>query len=104
MLTSLGGLDGREVALAKFSPSSTGMSFPVGKVKAYVDYSLATLRTHPHDVTRVEDWGENGGVYAHKRSLFEHIERVSTQEDRNSEEFRALYAGMRDYAGYGLIY
>ena len=94
MATTLEKLDG--VAMAKFSPLSTGMSFPASKVRAYVDYSVARLKTHPYDVTRVEDW-DQGRVYVHERSLFSHVGTVSTQEYRNTEEFRTLYAGMRDY-------
>ena len=96
LVTTLGG---RKVAFAKFSPSWTGMSFPVCKGRAYADYSASRLKTHPHDVTqRVEDWDnpDKGEMYTHARSLFKHIGRVSTQEYRNSEEFRALYAEMRD--------
>ena len=36
-------------------------------------------------------------MYTHTRSLFQHFGRVSKHEYRNSEEFRALYARMRDY-------
>ena len=92
-------LGGRKVACVKFSPSWTGMSFPACKGRAYADYSVSRLKTHPHDVTqRVEDWDnpDKGEMYTHARSLFKHIGRVSTQEYRNSEEFRALYAEMRD--------
>ena len=96
LVGTLGTLDAQAIALA-FSPTSTGMSFPVGKVGKYVNYSLGRVGTHPHDVTRVEEWDAGGGVYMHRTSLFQHIGRVSTQEYRNSEEFRALYAGMRDY-------
>jgi hypothetical protein len=102
LVTTLATLDG--TAMAKFSPFSAGMSIPASKARAYVDYSLTRLHTHPYDVTRVEDWDPTGRVYTHPRSLFQHIGHVSTQEYRNSEEFRALYAGMRDYeCGRALI-
>ena len=97
LVGTLGTLDRQAIALAKFSPLSTGMSFPVGKVGKYVDYTLGRVNTHPYDVTRVEEWDAGGGVYRHRTSLFQHIGRVSTQEYRNSEEFRKLYASMRDY-------
>ena len=97
LVGTLGTLDAQATALAKFSPLSTGMSFPVRKLGKYVDYTLGRVNTHPYDVTRVEEWDAGGGVYVHRRSLFQHIGRVSTQEYRNSEEFRKLYASMRDY-------
>ena len=55
LVSTLGSLDGHATALAKFSPSSTGMSFAVAKLDKYVDYSFGTVKTHPHDVIRVEE-------------------------------------------------
>lgn len=101
IVTTLGGLDARDVALAKFSPASTGMSIPVSRVEAFVSDSLKRLETYPHDLTWVDDWnGGKGGLYHHERCLFQHIGTVSTQEYRNSEEFRAKYSWFRDYVCY----
>lgn len=96
IVDTLARLDWRKTSMAKFSPSSTGMSFPASKVGAYADYSLGRLRTHPHDVTRIEDW-DGGSLYKHPRCLFKHVGQVSTQEYRNSEGFRAMYSKLRDY-------
>ena len=52
LVSTLGLVDRHATALVKFSPSSTGMSFPVGKLGKYVNYSLGRVRTHQHDVTR----------------------------------------------------
>ena len=98
LVTTLGGLDAKAMAMAKFSPFGTGMSFPVGKVMAFVNYSVARLHTHPHDITRIEDWDTNGRLYTHPRTLFEHVGQISTHEYRNSQAFRTLYARMRHYA------
>ena len=96
LVTTLSRLD-CDVALAKFTPFSTGISFPVAKVGAYVDYSLARLKTHQYYITRIQDWGGGGRLYTHPACLFKHVGRVSTQEYRNSKEYMALYAKMWHY-------
>ena len=86
--------DGQGQVLTVWHWHVVSANFPASKVRAFVDYSVARLRTHPHDITRIEDWNSNGRLYTHPRSLFKHDGQVSTQEYRNSNEFRALYAGL----------
>ena len=40
-------------------------------------------------------------MYTYAQCLLEHVDQVSTQEYRNSEEFRALSAGMRNVIKHG---
>ena len=46
--------------------------------------------------TMQEDWDPPGSLYVHRRNLFHHIGRVSTESVKNSDEFRDMYHALRE--------
>jgi hypothetical protein len=57
---------------------------------------VSRLYTYPHDITKMEDWDPPGRMHVHTRNLYHHIGVVSTDERKNTDEFRQMYAVYRD--------
>jgi hypothetical protein len=92
----LSGLSTRELSFARFSKGLRGIAFPARKIKAFAEYAVSRLYTHPHDITRMEDWDPPGRMHVHSRNLYHHIGVVSTDDRKNTDEFRQMYAMYRD--------
>ena len=97
IVTALSTLNSHTISLAKFAGGLHGVAFPSSKVPLFTQYVRDRLYTHPHDITRIEDWDPAGGVlYTHPRNLFHHIGTVSTEERKNTDEFREKYRDLRE--------
>jgi len=96
LVTTLSQLDTRETSMARFSKFQRATAVPSAKVSSYAGNIRSRLYTHPHDVTRIEDWDPPGRLYVHNRNLFHHIGRVSTEALKNSEAFREQYSELRE--------
>ena len=92
----LSGLSARELSFARFSKGLRGIAFPARKIRAFAEYAVSRLYTHPHDITKMEDWDPPGRMYVHTRNLYHHIGVVSTDDRKNTDEFRHTYAVYRD--------
>jgi len=95
-VTALAGLRVNETSLAKFAKGLHGVAFPSRKVDRFAEYVRARLYTHPHDITVIEEWDKGGGLYMHARNLFHHIGEISTEERKNTDEFRKQYQDLRE--------
>jgi hypothetical protein len=96
VVTALSRLDGRAISLARFSKFQRATAIPAGKVGRYTMNIRQRLYTHPHDITRIEDWDPPGVLYVHARNVFHHIGFVSTEASKNNEEFRAQWRELRE--------
>jgi hypothetical protein len=98
MLDSIGRLDPRLMSMAKYSKFSRAWAFPVHKVTAFAASVVRRIKTHPYDVTRVEEWDtqrERVQFYHHPVNLFHHIGSISTDPVRNTPEYNAMYHTLR---------
>jgi hypothetical protein len=95
-VAALSGLSAREISFARFSKGLRGIAFPARKVGRFARYAVARLYTHPHDITKMEDWDPPGKMYVHSRNLYHHIGVVSTDDRKNTDDFRRRYAVYRD--------
>ena len=93
---ALSGLNAKHTSMARFSKFLRATAFPAGKIARFREYVLSRLYTHPHDVTKIEDWDPPGSLYVHHRNLFHHIGNVSTVENKNTDQFREMYSGLRE--------
>ena len=100
VVTTLSTLDDTFVAMAKFSKFLRATAFPVQFLHGYVQSVLARLSVKPHDITRVEEWSNGRSQYIHTRNLFHHIGTISTEANKNKEEYRRLYDGLRNDVCY----
>ena len=97
VLRALSTLNTSRVSLALFSKFLRGAAFPRAKVDAFGHYVRGRERTHPHDITRIEDWDPLGAtLYRHDRNLFHHIGHMSTETHKNRPEFRQRYRDLRE--------
>jgi hypothetical protein len=92
----LSGLNATELSFARFSKGLRGIAFPALKVARFAEYAVSRLYTHPHDITKMEEWDPPGRMHVHARNLFHHIGLVSTDDRKNTDEFRQRYAAYRD--------
>jgi hypothetical protein len=92
----LSGLSASDLSFARFSKGLRGIAFPARKIKQFTDYAVSRLYTYPHDITKMEDWDPPGRMHVHTRNLYHHIGVVSTDERKNTDEFRQMYAVYRD--------
>jgi hypothetical protein len=96
LVTALSRLDARAISMARFSKFQRATAIPSGKAVRYTEDIRRRLYTHPHDVTRIEDWDPPGRLYVHHRNLFHHIGFVSTEDSKNNDEFRQRYHALRE--------
>ena len=96
LLTALRWLDARALSMARFSKFQRATAIPSGKVARYAGDIRRRLYTHPHDITRIEDWDPPGRLHVHERNLFHHIGAVSTENSKNNDAFRQRYRELRE--------
>ncbi len=95
VVTTLSTLDTNTIAMAKFSKFVRATAFPANVVLGYAKSIRSRLYKFPYDITVMEQWAPGRRQYIHMRNLFHHVGYVSTEQKRNSDEFRSLYASLR---------
>jgi hypothetical protein len=98
VVVTLARLSAREISMARFSKFQRATAIPAAKTHRYAENIRERLYTHPHDVTRIEDWDPSGvgKLYVHDRNLFHHIGRISTEAVKNTDAFRERYRALRE--------
>jgi hypothetical protein len=80
---------------ATFSSYFSGASFPKAVLPAFIRHAWSGMARKPIDHLIYEAWTPEGRPYEYAGNLLRHRGRVSAFEYRNSDDFRALYDGIR---------